>query len=222
MEGQHSEKAAVCRTCGWWSWSELCGELDELEKGSARAVLERFSVESEDVPIAELAHYLEKHQDRLVSIAPEKFEELVAAVYRDVLGYAVEYCSYGRHDKGIDIICLQTDSPKKIALQVKRYRGPIRLSLIHQFCGAMVQSGHRRGVFVTASQFQRGCYDTAASLAKMGGFDIDLVDGRRFLEFIGCLNLHRQNKVFVPVWSTQVDFLGTATDKDRWLDVQSG
>jgi restriction endonuclease Mrr len=156
------------------------------------------------------------------SVNPAKFEELAAAVYRDVLGYTVEYCSYGRQDKGIDIICLQTDSPEKVAFQVKRYRNPIRLSRIHEFCGAMVQSDLRRGIFVTASRFQRGCYDTVASLAQIGGFEIDLVDGKRFLDFIGCLNLRRENKVFVPVWYTEVDFEGANADRGGWLDSRGG
>ena len=219
MDAQHSELAAVCRTCGWWSWSSECGALDGHERGSARAVLERFSIDSKEVPVAELARYVNQHQDKLGAVAPEKFEALVAAVYKDVLGYPVEYCSYGRRDKGIDIICLQTDSPKKLALQVKRYKTPILLNLIHQFCGAMVESRFHRGVFVTASRFQRGCYNTVSAIAKNGGFEIDLVDGRRFLEFLGCLNVHRKNKVFVPVWSTEVDFSGRTTDEDRWLQV---
>jgi HJR/Mrr/RecB family endonuclease len=222
MEAQHSERAAVCTVCGWWSWSPLRSELDELEHGSARAVLERFSVESNEVPVSELARYLEQHQDQLMSVAPDKFEELVAAVYRDALGYTVEYRSYGRGDKGIDIICIQTDSPNKIALQVKRYNQPIKLGLIHQFCGAMVESRFGRGVFVTAGRFQRGCYSTASALEEIGGYEIDLVDGRRFLEFIGCMNVQRKNKVFVPVWGTEVDFLGSSTDADRWLDVSGG
>ena len=176
-------------------------------------------MDSKDIPFLELSRHIERNHDALNKIAPEKMEDLVAAVYRDVLGYSIESCSYGRADKGIDVICVQTNAAQKIAIQVKRYNSPIRLSLIHQFCGAMIESGFRKGVFVTSGRFQPGCLTTAAALENEG-FEIDLVEGKRFLEFLGCLNCKRAKKICVPVWGNVVNFSGGPKEDDRWITVE--
>ncbi len=94
---------------------------------------------------------------------------------------------------------------------MKRYRQPIKLGYIHQFFGAIVDSQRSStGVFVTTSRFQRGCYEVADDLAQVAGVKIDLVDGKRFLEFLGLLN-QEHRKVFIPVgrWKGWIDVSGS-------------
>jgi len=150
--------------------------------------LEDFSVQGIETPLRELALYLNAHGERLRQVHHTKFEELVAAVWSDVTGSKVEYISYGRHDHGIDIICLRTDNNELVGLQCKRYARPVELGSIHQLFGALVDNSLRHGVFVTSGRFQSGCFETRDSLQSKSNVSIDLVDGRRFLEFLGIYN----------------------------------
>jgi hypothetical protein len=183
-------RLAFCVRCGWWSY-EYYDDGPDFEELTARGILKEFSVDDMDVPIKELASYLTNNHDRLLDIHPKKFEELVASVYKDVFGSVIEYISYCRPDRGIDIVCLNLDHNRTVAIQVKRYRHPIQLGQIHQFFGALVDNDYKEGVFVTTSRFQKGGLDVQQSLNEKTDIHIDLVDGQRFLEFLNLLNRHK-------------------------------
>ena len=110
--------------------------------------MKRFAVQSCEVPILELRKYINRNEDALRVVDPLKFEELVASVFSDTFGYRVESMSYGRPDRGIDIVFIGLTSGDKIAVQVKRYNSPIKLGLIQQFLGALVSRDLRKGVLV--------------------------------------------------------------------------
>lgn len=193
---------AVCLSCGWWSYSanqaaDLNGNSDYY---SSRALLREFAVSDMDVPYRELAKYLNKHHDQIYDVAPAKFEELVASIYRDVLGSSIEFCSYGRPDRGIDVICARTEPDCLFGIQVKRYKCSIELGQIHQFLGALQLSKLGKGVFVTSSRFQRGCYEVIKQSSDLLGIEIDLVDGRQLLDFIGILN-KKPDQFYCRDWS---------------------
>jgi hypothetical protein len=191
----------ICDRCGWW-WFR-CGDTP-LPGGNPRTVrglstLKRFDVDSAEVPLRELSEYLERNSGDINKISPARFEALVADVYRNVFGYKIEYCSNGSHDRGIDVVCVREESGKTTALQVKRYSGSIRLSIVHEFCGALVESNNKSGVLVTSSRFQSGCFDSAKTIHENAGIKIDLVDGKRFLEFLGLLN-QSPRELKCPLW----------------------
>ena len=71
---------------------------------------------------------------------------------------------------------------------MKRYRTPIKPGQIHQFLGALQLSRLRSGVFVITSLFQKGCYEIVQDSRDLVEVEIDLVDGRQFLEFLGLMN----------------------------------
>lgn len=100
------DKVSVCLNCGWWSYE--CDISDDMGDNpyymSSYAIMKKFSVDSENVPCVNLANYIEKNQKKIKSIGPVKFEELVKSVYKDVLNCKIESCSYGSHDRGIDIV----------------------------------------------------------------------------------------------------------------------
>ncbi len=197
--GQKDE-VAVCTRCGWWSFSSYCWDLnEELHYFSAKAILQEFTVDDKSTPLYELSKYISRNPDKLNNIHPVKFEELVASVYRDVSGFAIESCSYGRPDRGIDVVCMRNETDELYAIQVKRYRRPIELGMIHQFAGAMIDGSFKKGIFITSSKYRSGCFKVARNIEKNSELEIDLVDGRRFLEFLGTFN-NKQNSVIVPYW----------------------
>ncbi len=174
-----------CPRCGWWSYEEDedWGSKAHDYTRAGRAILTKFLDDDIRAPTDELIRYLAKNEDRLRMIHPTKCEAIVAEIFKGKFG-SVESCSYGRPDRGIDIIVLEEPSGKRIAVQVKRYSNPIELGMIHQFAGAMIDNNFRNGVFVTTSSFRRSCKGVTESVKQKIGIEIDLVDGRRLLEFI--------------------------------------
>lgn len=209
---------AVCWQCGWWSYEhdqiiDLSGNSSYM---SARSVLREFSIASVDAPLQELSRYIERHHDSLQRISPIKFEELIGSVFSETLGYRVETCSYGQHDKGIDLICVRTDHNDTVAIQAKRYRHPIKLGVVHQFLGALGMAQIKHGVLVTSSQFQKGCYEEVANSPEILGIEVDLVDGQRFLEFLEIANT-KTDKIYCPYWR-QVGYASNwSSPNDRWI-----
>ncbi|MDH5232819.1 MAG: restriction endonuclease [Gammaproteobacteria bacterium] len=190
--GWQSDKIAWCVRCGWWSFQADQEDLNgEGYFMSSRALLKQFLPSSKHVPVEPLQSYIHDNPSKIQLINPAKFEELVASIYSELLGYRVESCSYGRPDLGIDVVVVNTHSGEKIAVQVKRYKNPIELGLIHQFYGALIDGQHRNGVFVTSGRYRSGAIKTANRLSKMG-VQIDLVDGKRFLEFLNVLNYRKK------------------------------
>jgi HJR/Mrr/RecB family endonuclease len=187
---EQQDRLAICLVCGWWSYdADLPQDLSGRSYYySSRAILQEFSIDDKDVPYRELASYLTKHQEKLLDVHPAKFEELVGAVYRDVMGHTVEFCSYGRPDKGLDVVCGRVNSGRLFGIQVKRYKSPIKLGQIHQFLGALQLAQLSEGVFVTTSRFQKRCYEAVKQSSELLGVEIGLVNGQRFLEFLDLIN----------------------------------
>jgi hypothetical protein len=221
------EFLAVCERCGWWSWLGSCQDARRLQIDSAEAVLTEFKSDDFSVTVLEeLARYLAQNESKILGMPPSQFEGLVGAIFREALGYRIEFCSYGRPDRGIDLVCGHLASDEKIAIQVKRTSRPIRVGLIREFCGAMIdpENRYRRGVFVTTSSFQSGCPKFCERLRKQEDIkiDIDLVDGRRFLEYLGLLNTSNTPRIYCPVWGTVTAdeaYFGVFPDQEDWLDL---
>ena len=203
--GSQEDRFSTCQMCGWWSFEAEQESLDGiLSYFSSQAILKPLEATSRSIPIKPLATYIAKRPEAIRAIAPAKLEELVGAIYSEVFGYRLEFCSYARPDKGIDLIVLDSGSSNKIAIQVKRNKNPIELGQIHQFYGAMVDARLNRGVFVTTSRFRRGARLTAKSLAERSDIEIDLVEGKRLLEFLGIYNTKKKplRAEEFPFWRT--------------------
>lgn len=182
------DRLSICHRCGWWSYENEDPNPYCVYHWSSCAVLKRFSVDAPDAPVEELAKYIETHYDAVSQVSPPKFEELVGYVFSSYFGYKVEYCSYGRPDLGIDLVVVNTDQAKPTAIQVKRYKKPIELGQIHEFFGAMVDSQYKKGIFVTSGRFRKGAKEAAGRLNTRADLEIDLVDGKRMLEFLQVAN----------------------------------
>jgi hypothetical protein len=190
--GWRDDFFAACDVCGWWSYKSDGDTTDGNGSfESYAATMKSFSVGSDDLPIQSLASYAAARENLLRSISPSKLEELVGAIYSDVLGYRVEFCSYARPDKGIDLVVINAEGQTQ-AIQVKRHARPIELGSIHQFYGALVSADRRTGVFVTTGRFRSGAKHEAGRLTSKSQITIDLIDGKRLLEFVGVLNSKRR------------------------------
>ena len=208
------DRLSVCSRCGWWSYENDDPDPYAVSYWSSCALLRDCAVDDADASLRELINYIDKNNAALSDIHPTKFEELVGSVFSASLGYRVEYCSYGRPDLGVDLVAINTDNNKPIAIQVKRYKKPIELGQIHQFYGAMVDSDHKTGVFVTSGRFRSGAELTAKRLSEKSEVKIDLVDGKKFLEFLNVANSKSKS-----VYDNLLSHLETSTGRiqTKWI-----
>ena len=197
----------VCGDCGWWQYNGDDNESDGTNYRSfyAEAILREFEISSSEVPVNELLRHLTKYKDRLGEIHPKKMEELVASIFKEYFGYKIEFCSYCRPDKGIDIIAVEHGGSRKTAIQVKRYNRPIEIEQIHAFCGALVHNRHDLGIFVTSSGYRKGAQIAAKELSSIANIPIDLIDGKTLLNYIGILS-DKKNSISLntcPLWKNR-------------------
>ncbi|MDQ1744446.1 MAG: restriction system protein [Pseudonocardiales bacterium] len=174
-----------CPRCGWWRASENSvtrmyrghGYAVRIERRAAAGSLLELDVSDQAAPIQAIRETLMIAPHKLGVIHHNRFEQVVADVYRD-LGYEARATAQSGDD-GIDVI-LEGDGVR-IGIQVKRYQGAIQVEQIRALAGALVLNGMTRGVFVTTSGFTTGAPRTVAGYAR-AGYQIELVDGTRFLE----------------------------------------
>jgi restriction system protein len=187
----------LCPLCGWWSFRHYLSFNSD-----AGSVYETHGVDSSlldfqrndlSAPLRLLRNHLAANPEDRFYIHPTRLEDMVASIFRD-FGYDVEVT--GRTgDGGIDVVL--RDESGRIAVQVKRYRNSLEVEQIRSFLGAMVLDGTTRGIFVTTSRFQSGSSGTVLA-AQERGFEVELVDGERFLQALGVAQLryHRSIATF--------------------------
>ncbi|HEX6902138.1 MAG TPA: restriction endonuclease [Thermoanaerobaculia bacterium] len=148
-----------CPCCSWWSLSYKSVHPFSSDEAYARShtlsAQVEFSIGDKDIPLFLLREHLAKKVDNVFDIHPRKFEEIICSIFREH-GFAVELREYSK-DGGVDLIVfVKNDWPT--AVQVKRYKKEKKIGLgeIHQFLGAMMVSGFRKGIYVTTSSFTRG------------------------------------------------------------------
>jgi hypothetical protein len=111
----------------------------------------------------ELIAYFCKHPNDLNHLAPRKFEEVLAAIFRN-LGYITEL-GPGHGDKGIDLRLIYKDSIGEVVtlVQAKRYasHNPIRLEAVQALYGIVEAHKANRGLFVTTSRYLPGVMEFA-------------------------------------------------------------
>lgn len=173
----------VCKVCDWWVlekrvWlAAVTSQIWELIFASA-GILRNLDLSDISLPIEEIRKYLAAKYESRFSLHPRKFEEVVTSVFRD-LGYNCRLIAY-TNDGGVDIILSGVEN-SLIGVQVKRYKGKIKVEQIRSFLGAMILKNCVKGIFVTTSGFQKG----ACNLAKLCNTDyrpIELMDAEKFFK----------------------------------------
>jgi len=171
----------VCPACGWWKaqriaeWINPAENCFDLYQGTA--ALKNLDVADIEAPLDEIRDYLTARYDQRFEVAPKKFEEVVASVFKG-LGYDAIVTGHSG-DGGIDVILGSGSS--RIGVQVKRYKGSIEVEQIRSLVGALVLDGMTRGIFVTTSRFQSGADSTAERYLK-SGYRVELYDAQRFYD----------------------------------------
>ena len=173
----------VCVACGWWVIRSFYREVlyPDTHIGELRAsgVLKKLDSADLTLPSEELRQYLTAQYQNRFKVEPRQYEELVAAVFRNV-GYSVRLTSFSGDD-GIDIFVFDGSDNSLVGVQVKRYRGKIEAEAIRAFEGALHLNGLTRGVFVTTSTFTSGAVRTSRRFGEKG-VAIELWDAERFYD----------------------------------------
>lgn len=189
----------VC-SCGWWEhtfYGYLEGEREGFKDWAFEvdsAILRRYDVDSNQVPIQSLREYLETKSDDIYNIHHKKMEELVVSVLSD--HFSCKAHIVGKtNDGGVDLILIESDHP--IIVQVKRRekRNKVEsVSQIRELIGATLLKGGSECIFVTtADHFSKGAIQSRNKALKMGIVNrIELID---FKMFIDLLQLYKKDNI---------------------------
>ncbi len=170
-----------CKKCGWWRlvkdimisaetwqiWSIKFGCIGTLKN------LEEIDLYS---PIEEIRNFLCAKYEKRHYINPRVFEITVASVFKS-LGYN-EYVTGYTHDGGIDIVLRKNEM--EIGVQVKCTKNKISVEQIRSFIGAMVVSGYNKGLYVTASSYEKGANKIIEKISNK--IHLQLYDSVKFYE----------------------------------------
>ena len=180
-----------CPKCGWWAAKQkteeetvIRGELVNLRGGRkyVAAILKHFDPSRADVGVQELRRYLARNYSDIRSVNPQKMEELVRAVFKDLLDCEVHYFTSNTYaaDGGIDLVALEGEDGLETAIQVKRREKNIAESVgtIREFVGAMAIEGYRRGIFVTTGRYSKAAQKLPSRVETIFGqkVELDLID----------------------------------------------
>ncbi|WP_198942692.1 restriction endonuclease [Methyloprofundus sedimenti] len=105
---------------------------------------------------SELIAYFKKHPEQLYSITPRKFEEFVAAIFRNH-GFDVELTPETR-DGGVDVIAIHksplTGNTVNL-IECKRYApdNKVGIGVVQRLVGNVIQRQAHKGIVVTTSYF---------------------------------------------------------------------
>ncbi len=204
----HKINSVFSCSCGWWEHT-LYGYLEGEHQGFKdwafevdSAILRRFNIDSNKMPIQSLRKYLASKSEHIYHIHHKKMEELVASVLSE--HYACEAHVVGKtNDGGVDLILIESDEP--IIVQVKRRtkEGKVEpASQIRELIGATLLQDSRQCAFVTtADHFSKQAVKTRnIALKKNLVSRFDLIDLNKFIDL---LKLNRKN-IIVP-WKKLIE-----------------
>jgi hypothetical protein len=198
-----------CTFCGFWyvkyirpavspavptaCWSAY-DEEDEVEllRYSVTLILAGlrwFDFDDARLGLAEVGSHLSRHFHDIYLLAPRRFEELVADVYKH-LGYQVRLTQQTR-DGGYDIMLLEGIRKKQIIVECKRYAPERRITvgIVRQLLGVQLERGVPRGKIVATTDFTEPARATASKVNEgRSGYKLELVNADRLLKLLGVYN----------------------------------
>jgi restriction system protein len=185
-------QVSLCWRCGWWSVYRVHqGNVPDYPEAEdyfgAIGCLKELDLKDISAPLKDVRQYLLAKKERIYSVHPKVFEDVVGSVFKDH-GYGVRVTAY-EGDDGIDVI-LNDSSGHTIGVQVKRHKKELRIEAeqIRSLAGALLLGGHTKGIFITTSSFRSGARKTADRY-KAIGLPIELMDAERFLDALGISQL---------------------------------
>ena len=120
-------------------------------------------------------------RERLLSMSPEKFEELIGELLV-AIGFAEVEVTGRPGDGGIDVVGdldVGGVALVKTAVQVKRWKGNVQTPAVTQLRGSL--DAHQRGIIITTGDFSKGAREEARAPGKI---PISLIDGDRLIDLI--------------------------------------
>lgn len=116
-----------------------------------------------------------KSISQMQALVPERFEELVAKMFKQK-GYDSTVTPQ-QGDHGIDVV-LRAPNGEKEVVQCKRYQGQVGEPVVRDFFGAMMHENAVRGYIVTTGEF------TQQAKSWTRGKPIELIDGQRLTQML--------------------------------------
>jgi restriction system protein len=180
-----SARVFGCARCGWWRADEFAETkmfrrigytVKNTVKGAAGSLLE-LDLSDHTAPIQAIRDHLMIRPKSLGTVHCDRFEKVVADVYKDLGFHSIATASSG--DDGIDVIL--ENGGVRIGIQVKRYKDKVQVEEIRSLAGALVLNDMTQGIFLTTSNFTTGAPRTVREYERRG-FQIELVNGERFLQ----------------------------------------
>jgi restriction system protein len=142
----------------------------------AAGTLLKFDISDQSAPIQAIRDHLMIHRKALGNIHHDRFEKVVADVYKDLGYHSVATASSG--DDGIDVVLEKEGT--RIGIQVKRYKNKVQVKELRELAGALMFDGMTKGIFITTSDFTTGAPRTVSTFQRRG-FQIELINGEHFL-----------------------------------------
>jgi restriction system protein len=127
----------------------------------------------------ELLLYFARHPEQLRLVPPRKFEELIAAVFKNN-GFEVELTPQTR-DGGVDILAIRRSlitGPTLHLVECKRHdvSNPVGLGIVQRMLGVVEGRRATQGIIVTTSTFTKDARDfAAASSYRLSLRDYDII-----------------------------------------------
>lgn len=119
-------------------------------------------------------------RERLQDINPNRFEDFVAALWGDYLGWEDTEVVGDPGDRGIDVVATTPDGERAL-IQCKRYSGSVDSASIQQYADLKLQHPDvSRIVVVTTGEFTESAEELAADL----DIGMELVDGEELAALI--------------------------------------
>jgi restriction system protein len=123
----------------------------------------------------EVLQYFARHPELLFSLRPRKFEEVIAAIFRNH-GYDVELTPESR-DGGVDILAVRKSDLTGRSLNLiecKRYEpsNKVGIGIVQRMLGVVDHHRATKGIIVTTSTFSRD----AEEFAKNSRYRLELSD----------------------------------------------
>lgn len=118
--------------------------------------------------------------DRLLSVAPYRFEEIVMELL-EAMGYGNGEVTKQTRDGGIDgVIRGDKLGFEEIFVQAKRWHNNVSRKELQEFAGSLTDKKSGKGVFITTSDFT----GDAEKFAKSSGSRIILVNGKKLVDYM--------------------------------------
>ena len=145
--------------------ANAASEILEIYKEEPKRISEYLNIWCPDLEL-EMIKYFRDHPEEMYSMAPRKFEELIAAIFKNH-GFNVELTPATR-DGGIDIIAVENSklTGENVHLvECKRYARykHVGIGIVQRLLGVVTQMQATKGIIVTTSFFTSDAKEAASN-----------------------------------------------------------